>query len=414
MRFALAAYGTRGDVEPCAAVGLELMRRGHDVRMAVAPAYVALVKSTGISAAAYGPESKDEAFIRNLWKMHSPTKLIREAKQTFNQGWAELGRTLTNLADGADLLLTHATYFRVAANVAEYYDIPWAALNHLPTRPNGQIGFPSIPTIAPLMRSAMRFGWRTYHRITQEANDSQRHELGLPTYSLHQKSQSHDVLEIQAYDSLCFPGLAAEWTDWAEQRPFVGALTMELATDADEEIAAWIAAGTPPIYFGFGSTPLQSSADTLAMIVAACAELGERALIQAGVDDSTRIPCPDRIKFVDHVNYTSVLPACRAIVHHGGAGTMAAGMRAGIPQLILWTWADQPLWATQVKRLKIGLGRRLAKTTQKSLIADLDAILLPEYATRAHEIATQTTSPADSASTTADLLEQVVRARHRG
>ena len=53
--------------------------------------------------------------------------------------------------------------------------------------------------------------------------------------------------------SFAFPGLAAEWAKWDGRRPFVGALTLELPTDADEEVASWIAAGTPPIYFGFGS-----------------------------------------------------------------------------------------------------------------------------------------------------------------
>ena len=60
-------------------------------------------------------------------------------------------------------------------------------------------------------------------------------------------------LEIQAYEEVCFPGLAAEWAKWDGRRPFVGTLTMELPTDTDDEVASWIAAGTPPICFGFGS-----------------------------------------------------------------------------------------------------------------------------------------------------------------
>ena len=145
-------------------------------------------------------------------------------------------------------------------------------------------------------------------------------------------------LEIQAYDELCFPGLAAEWAEWNGRRPFVGALTMELPTDADDEVASWIAAGTPPIYFGFGSIPVQSPADTVAMIGAACAELGERALIYSGASDFNRVPHFDHVKVVGPVNYAAIFPACRAVVHHGGAGTTAAGLRAGIPMLILWAW----------------------------------------------------------------------------
>ena len=85
-------------------------------------------------------------------------------------------------------------------------------------------------------------------------------------------------LEIQAYDEVYFPGLAAEWAKWDGQRPFVGALAMESPTDADEEVASWIAEGTPPIFFGFGSVPIGSPADTIAHD-----RRGLRAVGRAGV-----------------------------------------------------------------------------------------------------------------------------------
>ena len=125
-------------------------------------------------------------------------------------------------------------------------------------------------------------GWR----LAKKLEDAQRRELGLPkaTGPLPRRITERGSLEIQAYDEVCFPGLAAEWAKWNGNRPFVGALTMELPTDADEEVASWIAAGTPPIFFGFGSIPVESPADTLAMISAACAQLGERALFCSGRD----------------------------------------------------------------------------------------------------------------------------------
>jgi UDP:flavonoid glycosyltransferase YjiC (YdhE family) len=106
------------------------------------------------------------------------------------------------------------------------------------------------------------------------------------------------------------------------------------------------------------------------------------------------------------VNHTAIFPSCRAVVHHGGAGTTAAGMRAGIPTLILWVTADQPIWAAQVKRLKVGSARRFSTTTQESLVADLRSILAPQYVARSREVATQMTKPAESVTTAADLLEE--------
>jgi UDP:flavonoid glycosyltransferase YjiC (YdhE family) len=335
--------------------------------------------------------------------MQSPISLVRAFKEYLTQGWAEMSKTLVSLADGADVVMTGSIYQGVAANVAEFYGIPLATLHFFPSRVNGHL-IPNLPP--PLVRSAISGVSWLHWRMTKDAEDAQRRELGLPesTGSLSRRILERGSLEIQAYDELCFPGLAAEW---GGRFPFVGALTMELPTRADDEVASWIAAGTPPIYFGFGSMPVRSPADTVARISAVCAELGERALICSGWADFDNIPRPNHVKVVRTVNHAAIFPACRAVVHHGGAGTTAAGMRAGIPTLILWITSEQPIWAAQVKRLKVGSGRRFSSTTQKSLAADLRSILAPQYVTRAREIATRMSKPAASATAAADLLERL-------
>jgi UDP:flavonoid glycosyltransferase YjiC (YdhE family) len=212
-------------------------------------------------------------------------------------------------------------------------------------------------------------------------------------------------LEIQAYDELCFPGLAAEWVGQGVRRPFVGALTLELPTDADDEVLSWIGAGTPPIYFGFGSMPLASPADTVAVISAACALIGERALICLGPNDRAPIAEADHTKVVQAVNHAVVFPACRAVVHHGGAGTTAAGLRAGVPTLVLWAGLDQPIWAAAVERLKVGAAQRFSEASQDSLVAGLRFVLGEQCVTAAREIAASMTQSAESAASAVDLIE---------
>jgi UDP:flavonoid glycosyltransferase YjiC (YdhE family) len=403
MKFALASYGTRGDIEPCAAVGVELLRRGHELRMAAPPNLVSFIESTGLPAVAYGPDSRQmpESF-RSSWKVQNPVTAVREAMNHVIQIWAEMSATLLSLAEGASLLFTGIPYQEAAANVAEHYDIPLAAWHHIPMRPNGHI-IPIVPS--PLIRSTMTvLDWAQW-RMTKKAEDAQRRELGLPkaTGPVSRRMAERGSLEIQAYDKLCFPGLASEWDG---RRPFVGALTMELPTEGDDEAAAWIAAGKPPICFGFGSIPVQSPAKVITMIGEACAQLGERALICAAASDFNDLPGFDHVKVVPAVNYAAVFPLCRAVVHHGGSGTTAAGLRAGIPTLILWSTSDQPIWAAQVKGLKVGSARRFASTTRESLVADLRRILAPEYVERAREIATAMIKSAASVSIAADLLEE--------
>ena len=111
------------------------------------------------------------------------------------------------------------------------------------------------------------------------------------------------------------------------------------------------------------------------------------------------------------MDYATVFPQCRAVVHHGGGGTTAAGLRGGVPQVICWTLPDQPLWGAVVKRLKVGTARRFSATTETTLVADLRKVLAPQYRTRARAIATRMTKPADSVTNTADLLEEFARLR---
>ena len=384
MKVVLAGYGTRGDVEPFATVGRELLRRGHDVCMAVPPNMVGFLESVGLAAVPFGPEPLSS--VRNR-TVEDPASAMAEQVEYLSRAMVEWGTTLTTLANGADLLLTGRIEQGLAANVAEYYGIPQAALHFFPGA------------------HSRLSGWAA--DTTEEAEDAHRRALGLPDAT----GRSTRFLEIQAYDALCFPELAAEWADGDGWRPFVGALTLELPTEADDEVLSWIAEGTPPIYFGFGSGVwLPYAAQTFGLISVACARLGERALICSGASELTDVPPSDQVKVVGAVNHSAIFPACRAVVHQGGAGTTAAGMRAGIPTLVLWhPINDQQIWADAVIRLKVGSGRAFSASNLGSLVADLRSILDPQCITRAREVAAQMTKPAVSVASAADLLEDAGR-----
>ncbi len=387
MKCVVAGYGGRGDVEPCAAVGLELSRRGHDVCLAVPPNMLGFIESAGLAGVAYGPDSREELnpasdLVRDLGpKMKNPISVLPEVIEHVAQVKTEKGATLTALASGADLIVAGFNEQGLAANVGEYYGIPMAALHLFPER-------------------IWSDDW-LFLRMTKVAEDAHRRTLGLPEAT----EAATRLLEIQAYDELCLPGSAPDWVEPNGRRPFVGALTLQLPTDVDGEVLSWIAAGTPPIYFGFGSTPIPSPVDRVAMISAACAQLGERALICSGPNNVTGTPHFDHVKVVGAVNHAAVFPACRAIVHHGGAGTTAAALRAGIPSVILWLWLDQPLWAAAVKQLEVGVGRRFSEATLETLVADLGSVLAPHYASQARKLAVQMTNPAESLARAGDLLE---------
>ncbi|MCV7347671.1 glycosyltransferase [Mycolicibacterium rhodesiae] len=417
MKFVLSSWGSRGDVEPCAAVGRELVRRGHDVTLAVPPDLVGFGTSAVPNTVGFGPTLQMDSYrdfwtgvFSQPWKVRELTRLMRDVWAPYRHNYAQMSAVLNELAEDADLIVVNNTGFDVqAANVAEYRNIPLATLHWHPLRPNGQI-MPFLPP--PVCRAIMHANdWLSRGGYARDAEMAQRADLGLPraSGSWPQRIVKYRALEIQAYDAAWFPGLSAEWAKWGDRRPIVGALAMEIPTPADDEILSWIAAGPPPIFFGFGSTPVTSPSDTVAMISDVCAQLGERAVIGAGFSDFTGLPQCEHAKVVGTVNFGAIFPACRAVVHHGGAGTTAFGLRAGMPTLILATDADQALWGRQVEKLGVGLARRLSRLTETSLAADLRILLDPHRAEAAREFSTKMAKPVESVVRAADLMEKFAR-----
>ena len=399
------------------------MRRGHDVRVAVPPDLVGLAESAGFTAVACGPDSQTGQAknsganlygesTHRAWDIGALRRIMREEWEFADQCRSELSNVLMSLTDGADLLFTGQAFEDVADNVAEYYDIPMVTLHYIPLRPNGQFLW-FLPAL--LSRATMSAFWWLTSRVAGNPEKKQRRELGLPkdTRAATRRITERGSLEIQAYDEVCFPGLATEWARWKEQRPFVGTLTLELPTDADEEVASWIAAGTPPICFAFGSMSLKSPADTIAMISELCAQLGERALVCAGSSGFSTDFYAEHVKVVETMNYAAIFPACRAVVHHGGAGTMAAALRAGIPHLVLWSAPDRRMRGAVITRLKVGTARRFSGLTSESLISDLRQILAPQYLERASAVATQMKTSGESAAAAADHIEVFASLRCR-
>jgi UDP:flavonoid glycosyltransferase YjiC (YdhE family) len=318
-----------------------------------------------------------------------------------------MSAVLDELAEGADLILTGMTYQEVAANVAEHRHIPLAALHFCPVRPSSQTLPVRLP--APLLKPFFAMTEWGFWRLFKSAEDAQRSALGLPASRARsqRRIEASGALEIQAYDKVFYPQLAKEW---GASRPLVGSVTMQRSTDADQDVLAWVAAGSPPIYFGLGSMPIEDPAATVAMIAGVCAQLGERALICLAAGDLDTAGYGDHVMIVPSVNHALVFPRCRAIVHHGGSGTTAASTRSGVPTVILWVGADQPAWAARVESLGIGTGRRFSATDHDSLLEMLRSVLTPGCAERARSVAAQMTTPEAAVTAAATLIEAAARA----
>ncbi len=214
MKFVLANWGTRGEVEPFAAVGRELVRRGHDVHLVVAPEMVGFAESAGPHAVGYGPtlQSIDDPhhefwtlLFTEPWRVKDLSRLLAEVAEPLNAHRADVRHALTSVTDGADVLLTGMNYEDVATNVAEHCGTPLATLQIFPLRANGRL-VPFLP--GPVGSAALAaYDWYAWYE-KRDQEDAERRELGLPkaTSRWTRRMTDQGALEIQAYDAVCYPG----------------------------------------------------------------------------------------------------------------------------------------------------------------------------------------------------------------
>ncbi|GAA1455630.1 glycosyltransferase [Williamsia maris] len=423
MKLALSFYGSRGDIQPGVCLGHELARRGHSVTMLVPPNYVSFAASMGLAARPIGLDSEsywESDRSRELLATRNPVRKLRLAQQQVAEGFArfdaDLAETVTDLAaeTGVDGLISGPLGQERIHALAEHLGVPMATMRFCAMSENGAIG--AIPTSRALPAAVNRASWRTADAITwtfgKGPENRFRARLGLPAarQRLPHRLQRDEVVQLQAYDPVFFPGLEREW---GSERPLVGFLDLpaderaavgeDVATDSP--LWAWLDAGPPPVYIAFGSAPLSDPDAVHAAIGETARALGVRALVGARGRTEGVAPGDDAVFVAGRMNHATVLPRCRAAVHHGGAGTTAATVRAGLPTMVASAGADQAHWGAAVTRLGIGTSTRLSRLDTTTLTDGLEVLLRPDTIRRAEAVGAQMIEPAAAVSTAANAVE---------
>ncbi|MEV6275006.1 glycosyltransferase [Nocardia sp. NPDC051832] len=422
MRVAIPLTGTRGDVQPAVALGLELRRRGHDVFVGAPPNLVDFVTRAGLTATPCGPDvqqlySSEEG--QRALAAGSSFRLMQLVGKQMAGYAARMNREVISVCKDADIIVSTMLTEDRAASVSEAMGIPMVSLHGFPSRMNGAYPFPgALPPAARPPALVNRATWLVAENLRRviflKYLNQLRAELGLRRSfaSPAQMLARRNVPEVQIYDPALVPGLAEEW---GTGRPLVGFLPLErftreaigeLAADHGE-VVAWIGQGEPPVYFGFGSMPIRDTHAVLAIVEDVCARLGQRALVSAGWSDLAVADAASgaRIKVAGPLAHDIVFPLCAAAVHHGGIGTTFESLRAGLPTVVCSVSFDQPMWGGQVQRLGVGAHLSFQKLDREHLTSALRTALSEETRQRTKTLAAQLYSHSDATSRTADIVE---------
>jgi len=380
MRVLLSTTGLRGDVEPVVALAVRLRELGTEVRVCAPPDAEERLTEFGIDVVPVGQSLR--AMMRGMTEGPEPRRPADELAEQFD--------AVPAAAEGCDVVL--ATGVLSAAigvrSVAESLGIPYFYAAYCP------IYLPSPYYPPPLSRGdgrppeeAMddnRALWAFYNdvfsrRYADELN-GRRAALGLPP-----------VGNLVEYGFTEQPWMAADPV-LAPPRPELGAVQTGAWILPDErplpaELEAFLAAGPPPVYVGFGSTP--EIAETVKLAVEAIRAQGHRVVLSRGWADMA-LPDDGADCFaVGETNLQALFGRVAAVVHHAGGGTTTVAARAGIPQVVLPQITDQPYFAEQVAALGIGVAFEEfgPAPTFDSLSAALATASSPETRARAKAVA---------------------------
>lgn len=364
MRIAIIASGSRGDIEPYLALGKGLNKAGHVVRFVAHENFGALVRAHDVEFWPIAGNTQDVAQSPEMRKLLEKGNFIaimgemRKGAQDNALAFAQGGLAA---CEGMDLIIAGLGGMFIGVALAEKLNIQFMQAHYIPFSPTREYPhalFPGLPAFLgsslnrvsyPLAQQMMWQGFRSADTIARQQ------VLGLRKASFWGPYRDDRFTQnpiLYGYSPAVIPPPA----DWNEQMQVTGYWFLDPADDwtPPADLLRFLEAGGLPVFIGFGSMSTQHPEETTQSIVQALARTRQRAVLLSGWGGLRLDDLPDTIYMLDAAPFSWLFPRMAAVVHHGGAGTTSAGLRAGVPSIIVPFFADQPFWGQRVADLGVG------------------------------------------------------------
>ena len=365
MQITILALGSRGDVQPLLALAVGLQLTGqHEVSFVTSNDFERVVRnhrldffSLGVNArellgteAAWNVLESGRNVIQGMWqivRMMRPTleQLVERVWQASQEAEALIFSTLG----------VGAYHIAEKQRVPCFWALPFPFFNR--TRSFPSLAFPFLPlggcynllTHIMTEQLAQQLIGRFINRWRQE-------QLGLPPISLlkwpYGQRNGQPVPMLHSYS----PAVVPKPPDWGEHIHVTGYWFLDHSSDwhPPADLVSFLEAGPPPVYVGFGSMSSRDPEATTEIVLEALKRSGQRGLVATGWGGLKNVDLPDGVFKLKSVPHDWLFPRVAAVVHHGGAGTTAEGLRAGVPSVLVPHFGDQSFWARRVMRLGVG------------------------------------------------------------
>lgn len=363
MQIVMIAGGSRGDVQPYVALGTGLKAAGHQVRVLATQDFHGLVTDHALEFRPMGSSIQSEA----LSQMQAITERgnLLEILAATGRGAELLAHqsAVSGLAacEGADLIVAGLGGLFVGLALSQHLSLPLVQAHLMPFTPTREFG----SVLAPLPQTA----------LTRWANGLSHHLTRQMMWQMLRGADAKVRADVFQMPRSSFWGPFAALTrqtrtllygysphviptpsDWGNDIHVTGYWFLEPPTgwQAPPALVDFLETGPPPVYIGFGSMPSRNPEETAALALRALRNTGQRGVLSSGWGGLKAEDLPQTVIMVGSVPHHWLFPRMAAVVHHGGAGTTAAGLRAGVPSIVTPFFGDQPFWGRRVEALGVG------------------------------------------------------------
>ena len=364
MRIAIMASGSRGDVQPYVALGKGLQDAGHDVRLVSNENFAGLAQSAGVPFRSLRGDVQavaESEEMRALIEKGNFIAITRYTAKALQGAAVHSAEDALAACRGVELIVTGLGGLFNGLAIAEKLNLSIMQAYLIPMTPTKE--FPSVllPAEGPTLPSALT---RTSHYLTQQAiwqgvrvadNMARKQVLGLraaPFFGPFNDPRLERLPVLYGFS----PAVIARPADWDPRVQVTGYWFLKEATDwtPPSGLMDFMDNGTPPVYIGFGSMGNRKPEEVTQIVLQALATTKQRAIVASGWGGLSRQQLPDTVFTVDSLPHAWLFPRMAAVVHHGGAGTTAAGLRAGVPSIAVPFFGDQLFWGQRIVTLGVG------------------------------------------------------------
>ncbi|MEZ4672467.1 MAG: glycosyltransferase [Anaerolineae bacterium] len=362
MHITIAALGTRGDVQPILALGKGLQAAGHHVHIIAGSNFESWVRGFGFD---FSPSLDMEAVMRSAdgiaWAESSqnPFKQLGIMRRMLDDHGEQMVEPIVQSAASTDLLLSGFVSQPFVQSVSEKTGVRHITIALQPFRAT-RSGAAAMQPVLPKRDSLLNYGmglfgeWLIWGVSRDTVNRLRSGQLNLPPHNYTSfRSAARPIPVIYGISRHVMPRAA----DWGVSVYQTGYWFLDEAQDwqPPDALRQFLESGSIPVYVGFGSMSSSDPATTVQTISEALSRSGQRGIIASGWSGADMTNLPAHVYLLDKAPHNWLFEQVAAVVHHGGAGTTAAGLRAGRPTMIVPHMSDQPYWGRRVQELGAGV-----------------------------------------------------------